>query len=98
MVEKVSIPLDEQETTIGFYPSAMDKMASWYSSDPVIIRRMWKLYEEHPDEVELVNDDKYGCEFRVPREWIKVRPKREVSEEQRQAAAERLAKARENKQ
>lgn len=87
---KDSISLEEQETVINYSP-AERKTATIYTSSQRDLRRLWKIYEQHPDEVQIVRDDKYGTEFRIPESWIRIRPKKEISEERRIAAAEQLA-------
>lgn len=52
----------------------------------------------HPGEVQITYENKDGSMVaHVPVRWVKVRPPRKVSEEQRVRAAERLAKARATK-
>ena len=94
MKPKVGNPLDEQETIINIDPKQISDKASVYTTIPSMLSRMWKLYEQHPDEVELISDDKYGSEFKVPRDWVRIKPKRQMSEEQKQKMAERLAQYR----
>lgn len=89
MKPKVSTSVMEQETVINM--SADVKTAFVYTAMQRDLRRMWKLYAEHPDEVKVLKDDKYGTEFEIPAEWVRIKPKRAVSEEQRLAAAERFA-------
>lgn len=94
MIDKISTPLEEQETIINISPNQVSVTASVYSSLQSHINKLWKLHEQYPDDVKIIRDDKYGTEFEVPRKWIKVKPPRKVSEEQRLAAAERLARVR----
>lgn len=94
MKPKIGNPFDEQETIINIDPAQVSDRCRVYTTLPADIKRMWKLYEENPDEVELVHDDKYGSEFSIPRRWVVIRKPRQVSEEQRLAAAERFAKYR----
>ena len=91
MIEKIGNPLDEQETVINIAPVQVREKAYVYTSIPHELNRLWKLHEQYPDEVEISTDDKYGTEFIVPRDWVKIKPKRQLSEEQRRIAAERLA-------
>lgn len=56
------------------------------------ITKIERLAEEYPEEVEIVARNEDGSILaRVPISYIKVSRPREVSEEQRQASAERLA-------
>lgn len=59
-----------------------------------------KLVEEYPEQVEIRSEDESGIVAHVPVSWFRApRPpiKRQISDEQRQMAAERLKKAREAK-
>lgn len=94
LVEKVSIPLDEQETIINIRPNQVEERVNVYTSMYTTLTQLWKLQEEHPDELLVVNDDKYGTEFSVPRKWIKIKPPKKYSEEQKARMAENLAKVR----
>lgn len=77
---------------------------SWttvYTGEVRFINALKKLKEEYPDEVNItaVNDDG-SMLARVPFDWMRfVAPKRhrEMTDEQRAAAAERMKKAREKK-
>lgn len=62
------------------------------------INKIKKLYEKHKDSFSyfIENADGSIC-AEVPIEWLKISPKRAVSEEQREAARERLQQARETK-
>jgi len=82
MSPKTGNSLDEQETVIIVRPSQIDGEANVYSSIPSMIYHMNKLQTKHPDKVKLIRSDKYGAEFSVPRDWVKVRPKRRVSKTQ----------------
>lgn len=65
------------------------------------INRIKKLYEERKDDFKyfVENPDGSVC-AQIPLKWIKINPgskeKRVMTEEQKKAASERLAKAREN--
>lgn len=67
-----------------------------------LINRLLRFKEKYPDDVTIIaypeNND--GCLYcKVPSTWLKITPpaKREFTEEQKAAAAERMAKARENR-
>lgn len=94
MKPKVGNPFDEQETIINIDPAQISDKCTIYTTIPADVKRMWRLYENNPDDVELVHDDKYGSEFKIPRKWVVIRKPRQVSEEQRLAAKERFAKYR----
>ena len=94
MITKTGNSLDEQETIINILPSQITDRANVYSTVPAFVNRMWKLHEQYPAEVTVEKDDQYGTEFSVPKDWIKVKPKKKMSEEQKQILKERLASLR----
>lgn len=55
------------------------------------ITKIEKLAKSHPEECEILarNQDGSICAH-IPVKWVKVSPPRQMSEEQKQAAAERL--------
>ena len=86
----------EERETIILYTEADDR-AEVYTHNKKMINRLAKLCAERPDEVEKIREADTGAvTYTVPRDWIRVVPKRRVSEEYRTAAAERLAALRAN--
>lgn len=83
------------ETIINF--NAEEQVASCYTTDKSSIRKWEKLINERPDDVKIVRQYEDLLEIEVPKKWIKVRPPRQISDEQRAAASERLKAAREKK-
>lgn len=60
--------------------------------------RLFKLAEQHPDEVECVAVNRNGSVmFHIPASWVKVKPPRkvEMTEERRQELADRMRRMRE---
>lgn len=60
-----------------------------------LINRIMRFSETHPDEVEVMRypQDNDGCLYcKLPSNWLKITPpaKRDLTYEQRAAAAERL--------
>lgn len=89
----------EQETTINF--NAAEDGIVLYTAYPPLMRKLsaspdYKLVKEYRQDGEVV-----AMEFTAGRNMITIRskkpPKREMSEEERQAAAERLAEIRSRK-
>lgn len=68
-----------------------DKRATLSLSQRRYITKVEKLAEKYPDECEIVAHNKDGsiCAH-VPISWIKISPPRQMSDEQKQACAERL--------
>ena len=74
-----------------------EKYLTWYSDDFATIRHIKKLQSESPNDVVVVAEDESSIVVHVPVSWFREpRPKakREMTEEQRLEAAERLAKGR----
>lgn len=99
----MNIPVNEQETVINFTRDS-DK-ATVYTSDTTMLTKLHKLIKKTPEEWRLVHQDTVDGQvvsetFECPKKLISLRASiisRVMTEEQRQAAAERLRKARENK-
>lgn len=81
---------EEMETTIS-WNEATDK-ATIDTWSPALIRKMEKLVAEFPDKVKAVYRDNYAPRFIIDKKYISVRtPKgREMSEEQKALAGERM--------
>lgn len=79
----------EMETVINFNDA--EKIAYVSSSQKWIKEQIRKLAKEHPDEVKITKEDEYTIFAEMPKFYVRMRPKRFVSEEQRAAAAKRLA-------
>ncbi len=74
-----------------------EKYLTWYSDDFATIRHIKKLQSEYLNDVVVVAEDESSIVVHVPVSWFrepKPKAKREMTEEQRLAAAERLAKGR----
>lgn len=85
----------EMETVINFNDA--EKIAYISSSQKRIKEQLKKLAEERPDEVKITREDAYTIFAEVPKFYIRIRPKRYVSDEQKEAAAKRLAEYRAKK-
>lgn len=83
------------ETIINF--NAEEKTANCFTLDKTMKRRWEKLIEERPEEVNVIQRSDDLLEIEVPKKWVKVKPPRKVSDEQKAAASERLRAAREKK-
>ena len=67
-----------------------------------LINRILRFAEQKPDDVTIIKrpEENDGCLYcSVPTSWLKITPptKREFTEEQKTAMAERMANARNNK-
>ena len=81
---------EEQETVIR-RSAADDKWDVW-SDDPVWVRKIKRLATR--DDVDVIEESESSIRALLPKRFVKASPPRRVSEEQRKASAERLARAR----
>ena len=94
-----NLTLEEQELLITL--SGRTDTVNVYTSYPHWIKRLDKYCEENPDAWKCVKTDRIGDLvvgkfYECPKDLLKLQKrKRFVSEEQRRASAERLAKYRE---
>lgn len=68
------------------------------TSEPKYLNRLRKLIEKHPDDVQIMFDDGHTLDVKIPASWFRAPmppQKREMTDEQKQALAERLRKGRE---
>lgn len=89
---------DEQETTINIFHPTISKQAEVFTCIPAMMNRLRDLATEYPQDVAIVEKD--GCvTATIPVSWVKVAPKRKcyLTDEQKKANAERLARYREAK-
>lgn len=86
--------MDYKETSIDIL--SCDSYATIYTCESRQIQKLKQLYQDHPNEVSIITDTTDFMNVHVPKSWIKIKPPRKMnlSEEQRQALSERLAKAR----
>lgn len=85
-----------KETSIDYL--TCDNYAVFYSGETKWINKMRRYAEQYPNEVCIQQDNDWGLIAHVPRNWMKVAPPRKVNltEEQRQQCAARLAASRSN--
>lgn len=77
----------EQETIFNY--NQEEKTASCYTCDPALIRKLDRLCE-NGEAITVSREGDGWKEYQFPRSWIKVRPPRQLSDEQRQKLAERM--------
>lgn len=82
----------ERETVINYNESPGN--ASVYTFNVALQNKLLKMAKQRPDEVIVINSKNPAMEFSVPRKWIKVNPPKQMSDEAKAKAADRLAKAR----
>lgn len=55
------------------------------------INKIKKLHNEHPDDVKIIAENQDGSIYaKLPIKYLKISVPKQISEEQRQAASERL--------
>lgn len=77
----------ERETIINY--NNEEKVAQVYTCNESLQRKLDKLCEEYP-ECTCINFDEYSKTYIVPKKWVKIRPPRKMSEENKQKASERM--------
>ena len=90
--------MEEQELCINAMRD--EEFATAYCSDRTWMTKFDKLVDKSPDLFKVVAEDEYGKTYRFPKRLISIRSSivtREMSEEQKQIASERLRNARERK-
>lgn len=95
----MSLNIEEQEVCINAMRD--EEFATAYCSDRTWITKFDKLVEKSPDLFEVIAETDCGKTYKFPKRLISIRSSivtREMTEEQKQLAAERLKNAREQKQ
>lgn len=84
-----SLTKAEQETVILF--DEEEKCASVYTYNKRLQRRLSKILESGNPDIRLSTEDGRGGQtYIVPKGWIKVNPKRTLSEERRAQLSEQM--------
>ena len=94
----MALSIEEQELCINAMRD--DDFATAYCSDRTWITKFDKLVEKSPDLFEVVAETEYGKTYKFPKRLISIRSTivvREMTDEQKQLATERLKNAREQK-
>ena len=94
----MALSIEEQEVCINAVRD--EYFATIYCSDRTWITKMDKLVEKSPNLFEVIAETDYGKTYRFPKRLISIRSSivtREMTDEQKQLAADRLRNAREQK-
>ena len=87
---------DFHENVIEWYSG--EKTASVTAWNGSLKNKILKLANERPDEVQILAENEDGSILaHVPKKWVRITPSRKLTEEQREANAERLRDFRLNK-
>lgn len=95
----MALCIEEQEMCINAMRD--EDFATIYCSDRTWITKMDKLVEKSPNLFEVIAETDYGKTYKFPKRLISIRSSiviREMTDEQKQLAADRLRNAREQKQ
>lgn len=84
---------DFKETVVGYI--SVENYATFDSSETKWINKILKLKEKFPNEVKIIAMPEDNCgsiAAHIPKSWLKVSPPKKInlSEEQKQARAERM--------
>ena len=85
---------EEQETIITF--NAKDKNATIYTRDPTVMREVDSLVIGYPDVFKCVAKSDIDKTYEMPKTAVSYRKPRQLSEEQRKQARERIKKVGKN--
>lgn len=77
----------EKETIINF--NNAEQNASCYTLNTHKRQMLLNLAEEYPDDVKIISKRDDMVEVTFPKKWVKIRPPRKLTEEQRVNAVER---------
>lgn len=92
----MALSISEQEVCINAMRD--EDFATVYCSDSTWITKMDKLVEKSPDLFNVIDETEWGKTYKFPKRLISIRSSiREMSDEQRQLAVERLKNARDQK-
>lgn len=80
----------EQETIINF--NARNQMATLYTRDPAVMRKVDALVIEYPDTFKCIGETDIDKTYEMPKSAVTYRKPRRLSDEQRKAARDRISR------
>jgi hypothetical protein len=78
----------EQETIINF--NAGEQTATVYTRDKAVMRKLDTLVTDFPNVYKLTNETEYDRTYEMPKSHINYRKPRQVTDEQREKARQRI--------
>ena len=78
----------EQETIINI--NAQDQMATLYTRDPAVMRKVDALVIEYPDTFKCIGETDIDKTYSMPKSFVTYRKPRRISEEQREKPHENI--------
>ena len=94
-MKKQIVSLEEQETIIGFMRT--DNLMEIYTCDSTMITKLDKLVANNLEQYKVIKEDGVSKTYTCPKRFLTLRAadvKRDYTEEQKKALAERLHKSR----
>ena len=85
----------ERETYYNFSDESPIAQVSTYNLR--MIQKMLILKEKYPEEVKIIKHQDEYLEADIPKKWLKIRPPRIYSEEEKEVLRERLEQIRNRK-
>lgn len=98
MKAKETIPIKEQEAVFNYIPGESIDKAQIYTTIPWMMKYLWSMCEQYPDQYKVVKDDQYSLTVELPFSLIKPRKPRIMTEEQRIKCVNALKGARTKKE
>lgn len=78
----------EQETIINF--NAGEQIATLYTRDPAVMRKVDALVTEYPDTFKCIGETDIDKTYEMPKSVVTYRKPRRLSDEQRENAKNRM--------
>lgn len=78
----------EQETIVNY--NAAEQTATVYTRDRAVMRRLDGLTRDYPDQYRLIDETDIDKTYEMPKTLINYRKPMSITEEQREAARERM--------
>ena len=85
----------EQETVINF--NAEEKMATLYTRDPAIMRKVDALVIDYPDTFKCIGETDIDKTYEMPKSAVTYRKPRRISDDRRKQICEAMKKINEDK-
>lgn len=80
----------EQETIINF--NAQDQMATLYTRDPAVMRKVDALVIEYPDTFKCIGETDIDKTYEMPKSVVTYRKPRKISDDTRSNMRRRMLK------
>ena len=84
----MTISREEQETIVNY--NAAEQIATVYTRDKTVMRWLDALVIDFPDYYRLIGETDIDKTYEMPKSFVSYRKPRRLSEEQREAARERV--------